>query len=308
MSIVLGGVIYEIPGLETKSFINDPSIPQATDTNRRTQRIRAIVVHTVHGKLGPLRPGSNPSQRAERYARYQANTTRSVSWDFTVDSDGTVVQSNDPLLRVTWQAGSNAINEVSLGIEIVQDQDNTMYEASLDALVKLVIFLCEKLGIQAQVPVYQGRPDRRKLTRLMTGDRGRDVVGVYGHRNCANNRGAGDPGDFPFEFLLRAGFEGYDFQAEQDKVVWRQRQTELGVPADGVPLTQTVEALQRAGRANGLWVQFAKDDLPSSNLAPSPRQASSSGTPGKSGASSADLMLWSAVLGGIYIAYRVLKG
>src|SRR4051794_21614737 len=127
MTIVLGSKQYEVPGVETRSYLDAPrEIPRATDTNKRTTWIRSIVAHTVHGERGNLVAGGKPSKRAEWYAEYQASTGRNVSWDFTVDTDGTVVWSNDPLERVCWHA--HTVNNYSIGFEMVQETDGTMYE------------------------------------------------------------------------------------------------------------------------------------------------------------------------------------
>ena len=106
MSIVLDGKKIETPGLETISWLDDPKVPKTTDVSARTQWIRAIVLHTVHGKVGKLLPGVKSSTRAESYAKYQANTSRDVSWDYTIDTDGTIIVSNDPMKHFTWQATS----------------------------------------------------------------------------------------------------------------------------------------------------------------------------------------------------------
>ena len=57
MSIVINGKKIETPGLQTISWLDDPKVPKATDLNPREMWIRAIVLHTVHGKSGRLLPG-----------------------------------------------------------------------------------------------------------------------------------------------------------------------------------------------------------------------------------------------------------
>lgn len=256
MSIVLGGRKHEVEG--TVSWLDDQNVPRATNTNRRTTWIRAIVLHTVHGKLGPLRQGIKPSTRAEAYAKYQAATKRMVSWDYTVDTDGTIVVSNDPLERYTWHAG--LVNRYTVGIELVQDSDGSVYAGQIDALVRLVDFLTRVLGIQRQVPARKGVPIVGVLDRLTArGGAGADVCGVYGHRNVTPMRGAGDPGDHPFRALLDAGYEGFDFDAGEDLHTWTERQKRLGLRADGVPGAQTRRALEMAGYSHGLWVHRPTD-------------------------------------------------
>lgn len=191
---------------ECVSWLDDPKVPVATDGRaRHAIAARAITLHTVHGKLGALKPGSKPSTRAETYAAYQAHTARQVSWHFTVDTDGTVIQSADPATWVCWHAGS--VNAWTVGIELVQDSDGALYEAGITAAVRLVSLLCDRLNIPRRVPVdAHGAPERGVVQRL-TGASG-PWPGVFGHRNQTRDRGPGDPGDHVFAALLAAGFEG----------------------------------------------------------------------------------------------------
>lgn len=256
MSLVLGGRRFTPEWIETVCYLDDARIPRATDTNARTSQPQAIVLHTVHGRRGPLREGVRPNNRAEWYARYQANTSRRVSWDLTVDTDGTIIQSNDPVTRATWHAGNTAINNRTLGIELVQDGDGAVYEGQLDALVTLLDVLTAELGIQRQIPVdSEGEPDSRKLARLVGPQQGRDVYGIYGHRNCSHDKGPGDPGDWPFFALMRAGYECFDYEHGVDLIAWKQRQAALSIDADGLPGAKTRLALEQAGHAHGLWVK-----------------------------------------------------
>ena len=137
MSLIIDGQRIETPGLETISWLDDPKVPRVTDGRRRVpQSARAIVLHTVHGKLGPLADkASVPSVRAERYARYQASTKREVSWHLTIDTDGTIVQSADVAAWTCWHA--TAVNGWTVGIELVQEADGALYRPQLAAVVAL---------------------------------------------------------------------------------------------------------------------------------------------------------------------------
>lgn len=196
---------------ESICWLDDRKVPKATDGRPRAKdTVKAIVLHTVHGKVGALKPGSKPSKRAETYARYQANTAREVSWHATIDTDGTIVQSADFALWLCWHAG--AVNAWTIGIELVQDDDGALYEATINSAVALCELLCASLSIPRRVPVNaQGKPARGVVSAL-TGARG-PWGGVFGHRNQTNNRGVGDPGDQVFDALLRAGFEGVHLDA-----------------------------------------------------------------------------------------------
>jgi hypothetical protein len=259
MSIVLNGQKIETPGVETVSWLDDPAVPQATDRTPRTMWVRAVVVHSVHGKVGVLKPGIKPSTRAEAYAKYQANTSRDVSWDYTIDTDGTVVVSNDPVKFYTWHATS--VNPFTLGIEFVQDDDGALYEGQMEAGVKFLDTLTRLMSenlhpIQRQVPVGpDGKPVRGVIPRIVDVTRAKNFSGILGHRNQTTNRGTGDPGDHIFNALLKAGYKGFHLDADDDILFWKNVQSQLGVhPVDGVPGKITRDALLKMGHKHGLWV------------------------------------------------------
>ena len=208
MTLVIDGQRVETPGMETISWLDDAKVPRVKDGRRRVpQSARAIVLHTVHGKLGPLSDvPSVPSARAERYARYQAGTAREVSWHITVDTDGTIVQSADVAAWTCWHATS--VNGWTLGIELVQEADGTVYRPQLAAVVALCDLLCARLGIERRVPARGGVPIVGVVPRL-TGTDG-PWSGVFGHRNQTRQRGPGDPGSAVFLALLAAGYAGVE--------------------------------------------------------------------------------------------------
>lgn len=259
MSVILDGEKISTPGIETISWLDDPKVPQATDGGTRTQWIRAIVLHTVKGKLGGIQPGVKPSNRAETYAKYQASTSRDVSWDYTIDTDGTVVVSNDPIKRYTWHAGS--VNGFTLGIELVQEENGDIWQGQIDATVKFLDWITRELAdrghpIQRQIPITgMGTPVRGTISRIVKASEAKRVVGIYGHRNQTNNRGPGDPGDHIFNALLNAGYKGFNLEAKEDLIFWESTQRLLGMPApDGVPGPETARTLKAAGHAHGLWI------------------------------------------------------
>lgn len=263
MSIVINGKKIETPGLETVSWLDDPKVPRVTDFNPRTLWIRAIVLHTVHGKSGKLLPGIKPSTRAESYAKYQANTSRDVSWDYTIDTDGTVVVSNDPVRVFTWHAGD--VNPFTVGIEFVQDDNGDIYEGQMLAGVRFLDVLTRELAdaghpIQRQVPMApNGDPVRGVIGRIENNDSAKQVVGIYGHRNQTSNKPAGDPGDAIFRALLRAGYKGFNLDAKDDLTFWKDVQARLGLPADGIPGRATQQALLKADHKHGLWLERPGD-------------------------------------------------
>lgn len=210
MSFVFDGQRIETPGIESVCWLDDPKVPRATDGRVRGVRPMCIVLHTVHGRSGVLHEGSKPSTRAEVYAKYQARTSREVSWHATVDVDGTVVQSADFGAWTCWHAPPT--NPWSIGIEMVQDDDGGLYRAGIDACVALCTLLCGRFAIPRRVPVdAHGQPFRRVVPAwqsVAAGGKAERFGGVLGHRNVTQTRGAGDPGDHIFNALLAAGYEG----------------------------------------------------------------------------------------------------
>lgn len=264
MSIVLDGQKVPTPELDSVCWMDDPAVPQATDFNTRKLWIRGIVLHTVHGKLGNVRPGNAPaSSRAESYAKYQARTARDVSWDYTIDTDGTIVASNDPIRRYTRHATS--VNPWTLGIELVQEANGDLWEGQIAVTVKFLSLLTRELArrkhpIQRQIPVDStGNPVRGIIPRIVNPADAKSVVGIYGHRNQTTNRGPGDPGDHVFRALLMAGYHGFNYDVMEDIKFWKDIQKTLGVTSDGIPGPGTAAALKTKGHTHGLWVHQPGD-------------------------------------------------
>lgn len=257
MSLIFSGIAHEVEGLRSVSYLDDPTIaPRITDSDVRKRRIRSVIIHTTSGtcRAGKVHPGRLATDdRAAVLARYQTRTARSVSWDYTVGRDGVVLCQNDPLQRYSWHA--TAWNPISVGVELVQDADGSLYAEQLDALVLLCDELTRRLRIQRQIAWRADAPILELLTRADEhGAKGVDLVGVFAHVHNTKSRGPGDPGPAPFRALAAAGYERFEVAAGSDLATWRTRQRELGIAADGIPLDQTCAALERAGRPCGLWV------------------------------------------------------
>lgn len=212
-SIVYDGSLVELDGFEILNYAQHPTdVPIVRDGKRRAVPPTAITLHTVHGKLGPLRPGKKASAKAEAYAKYQARTPREVSWHFTLDTDGTVVQSADPVRWLAWHAGH--VNGWTVGIELVQDDDGALYDFQLEVCARFLGVLCDRLGIPRRfLADAHGAPLRgpvKSLQPVSEGGLAKQWPGVFGHRNVTTNRGPGDPGDHVFEALRRAGFQAVE--------------------------------------------------------------------------------------------------
>ena len=88
MSIILNEQKLTIPNVKTVSWLDPEAqalgLKEVSHKSKRNTWIRGIVCHTIHGTLGKLLPGLGPDTTIDiAEARYQTNTTREVSWDFT---------------------------------------------------------------------------------------------------------------------------------------------------------------------------------------------------------------------------------
>ena len=257
MTVVVDGAGVEIPGVLTRSFLDDPSLHLAKEdcAARPKMRVRSIVLHTTQ-VLWPqvVWPGSGKAGGAAANLHYWAGDHKCASSHLLVDPDGVVFCAADLAREQTWHATS--INPVSIGIEIVQRSDGALFRAQLDAIVAVVDWLTRRFRIQRQIPdVYRGA-----IPRLIAG--GHDFVGVCGHRDQSNNRGRGDPGDAVFDAFAAAGYERFNVLAGDDRQAWRDRQHALGFTGDdvdGIALDDTCNALERAGHCGGLWIERPGD-------------------------------------------------
>jgi hypothetical protein len=260
--IPFNGHSVEIPGARTLSYLDNAKIaPQITDSTPRTRRIRAIVLHTTSGTAtGKVAAGSVASTRAEVLARYQTRTERKVSWDVTIDLDGDVIVQNDVVKNYSWHA--TAWNSLSMGIELVQGPGGVLYADQIAALVAVVDFYTMALGIQRQI-AWAPEANGPCLSRIPRADEhgkgGQDMVGIFAHCHNTNSRGPGDPGAAPFLALADAGYDRFDYRVEEDKQVWRGRQSAIGCATiDGIPLTETCRALEKKN-GSPVWVTRPND-------------------------------------------------
>ena len=268
MGIIIGGLAEEVQGLEIRSWL-DPGGLRLTESDREPRGadgwIHTIVLHTTRGVPGgsDQRPqkilsGYGPTaDRDDHKAEVTAGWAEDqlcASAHFVIDFDGSIACVADLLTETTYHAGNRTVNHQSIGIEMYQGSDAELYEGQLHNAVLLVDFLTRRFGIQRQ---FHWPYRNTALSRFV--EDGLSLVGVFGHREASDDRGAGDPGDAIFEQLLQAGYERFDFDQHEDQVAWKARQSELcqqlglELVLDGVPGSQTVKALLAAGRAHGLW-------------------------------------------------------
>jgi len=265
MGFVIGGNNEGAPGLTCVSWRDDARIPRlstgADGRPRSTRWVRGIVLHTTKGIPGgrdrraqKILPGRGPDRGSDvKVARFWSTEPKQSGAHLVVDHDGSIVCTADLALECAFHAGP--VNDVTVGIEIYQGGEAEMYAEQLDTVVRLVDWLTARFGIQRQIPdAYRGGP----ITRLAAG--GRNVVGVYGHRDVTENRGAGDPGDAIFGLLAAAGYETRDLEVSGDRAVWKDRQrmlveeTGAALDIDGIPGPATCRAIEQIGRSRGMWI------------------------------------------------------
>lgn len=269
--LVINGVEVEVPGVESKSFLDDP-IYGFTDPKdwsyRTTGWVRSICVHTRMGMWPQkLVTGGLNSRWDDVVAKRVSKDNRHASWHISI-ADDTFVCHLDLALVKAYHASQ--ANEVSIGIEMFQDSKGRISELTLETAVKVIDVITREFGIQRQIPVERtisrrfardkkGWKRHQKLAYVRGGLAGKDYVGVWGHRNGTRNRGQGDPGDMIFHHLENAGYEKYQVGQDMDKEAWKTRQRNLALRQDGVPGPKTVRALKKAGYENGIWVPRPSD-------------------------------------------------
>jgi N-acetylmuramoyl-L-alanine amidase len=254
-----------VAGLECASWRDNPEIPRLSAggdaRGRSTRWVRSIVLHTTKGVPGGhdqrpqvIMPGLGADRGDDvRVAKFWSIEARPSGAHLVVDRDGSIICLADLSLEAAYHAGP--VNDVSIGVEIYQGDDAELYDGQLEVVVRLVDWLTRRFGIQRQIPHGY---DRRPLTRLAAG--GRNLVGVVGHRDVTERRGAGDPGNEIFRRLAEAGYERWDLEAKSDLGAWKQRQvalaaeSQLSLDVDGIPGPGTCRALEALGRRHGLWV------------------------------------------------------
>lgn len=266
--LVVNGKEVLVEGLNIINFKDDPRLVRGPEDGaaRDTNWVRQVIIHTTRGIPGggnntpqSVNPGSGPDLGKEfDVNNYWTTSDAQSGAHLIIDTDGSIGCIADLQTEKMYHAGDRGVNRTSIGIEIYQMGDGSIYESSLIACVKLCNALAELFGIQKQIhwPYKKG-----PVFRLDAG--GSDCVGFFGHRDVSNNRGAGDPGDIIMEMLMADGYEFFDFSESEDIDIWKDRQEQLGLLADGIPGPKTVEMLKSAGFEDGLWVSGDVDDFDS---------------------------------------------
>jgi hypothetical protein len=268
--LVINGTEYQVPGLTIENFRDNAKLTlrvgnaggQNDGRRRSVKDISKIILHTTKGIPGgkdkrkqDIRSGlGDGGRQGEHVAGFWSRDPRPSGAHLVVDFAGKVFCLADLQAVAAYHAGDSSLNETSIGIEIYQGNDAELYLGQLEAVCLLVDCLTAHFRIQRQIPRSYIGP----IPRLERG--GWDCYGVFGHRDCTDRRGAGDPGDAIMHLLATRGYEQFDFVAGEDLDAWRQRQKALNptgqtyLKVDGMPGQQTAEELERRGYQHGLWV------------------------------------------------------
>lgn len=244
----------------------------AEDYRARTAPISLIVLHTTGGHWPqPLltAPGK-PGHARQIFDLWDGADRRGGEREHSgapivVDFDGTAYCAADVVRTAAWHA--QAVSHRSIGIEMCTERDGAIHEATLVTTVRIICALTHSgfagsglLAIPAQMPrgPYRNQPLRRlELNGEQTDGRG--LIGVTGHRDQTCRRGYGDPGNEIWKRLADVGFEGVDYDGEEDLHLGRARQARLNaidakagntfrpLVVDGVFGPATAATMQRLG-------------------------------------------------------------
>jgi len=190
VSIFIDGEAVALPNVKSLSWLDDPKLRLSfpNDGTKRQGRPQCIILHTTTGDMPQhVVESTAPAEHctARRTVAYWAKSPRHAGAHLIIDADGTLLCLADLGREVTYHC--SGVNGVSIGIEVVQQPDGTLYAEQLRVCFAVCAWLCDRFSIP-QVVAWP-----------YTGARSLDVMrhfrGVAGHRDVSSNRGRGDPGD-----------------------------------------------------------------------------------------------------------------
>jgi len=256
--LVIDGSRVNVPGVNVLNFSDAPELAMSDadgETRLPTEAIHLLVLHTTTGRMPQrLQPGKGPAgDLAERNARSWSGSARVASAHLIVDLDGQVVQIADLAKKITYHAGHKAVNHHSIGVEIAITGDGKLYEGQMDALMAVVNLLTRH-------PRFNLVRTYAKGSWPMAGIA--DFRGVISHRDVGN-RGEGDCGPVPYQYLDRHNYTPLAFPGPAQASFWKDVQAKMntmrpGKPAlsvDGIPGRMTFDALREL-RAAGYGAEL----------------------------------------------------
>lgn len=258
--LLIGGHFVDVPGVPIANMTTDAwcKLDGRDYRARRTPWVRQVIIHTTKGmwpqtvRLGMGRPGAD-----KIVADFWRGDDRHSAAHIVIDRDGSVACLADLAAVCAYHATTS--NDWSVGIEMYQEADGSIYEAVFDSCARIAPVICDALSIPFQVA--SRKYDNLPIARMVNG--GPDCVGIFGHRDNAwdqvkqtSTRGRGDPGDLIYTRLVAAGAEPFDYGLRQDIFAWRDRQRMLNklgehLTVDGVAGPSTMSAMRRRGFPNG---------------------------------------------------------
>lgn len=236
--LLINGSAVEVPGVHVLNVRDDARLRlDGSDCRaRRTTWVRQVIVHSTGGKWPqPIRPGSGPGGEGLRYADIWHTEPVHSGAHILVESNGNAACLAD--LAITAAYHAEASNDWSVGIEMAQLPDGSLYQATIDATVAITRTICDTMSIPFQIhdATYHGEP----LLRMEATDGthrqqlgGLDCVGVFGHRDQTGQRGSGDPGDAIYTALVAGGAEQLDYSTGTDLRIGAARQRWLNAEAN----------------------------------------------------------------------------
>ncbi len=216
--LVINGTVVEVEGVEVINYLDDASLALTSRAcSRRRRRVEFVIFHTTGGY--PDHDHPTPQRVRDEAAGAEACHGRRVVADWAkpnarvggagvvVDADGTVLCCCD--LGEVAAYHCVGLNQRSVGVEVVQQSDSSLYRRQLDVVAVLTDVLARRLELPRTVASpYRGC--RVEFDVDAKGNKsyrsGLEGVSVVGHRECSENRGSGDPGDFVMAAVLRDGW------------------------------------------------------------------------------------------------------
>lgn len=202
--LIFNGQPLPVNAVTVVNYVDDPTwtlpIPKCGTCRRRG--IVCVVLHTTGGY--PDHDHPTPQRVRDEAAGSQHCHARAVleNWrrssrvsgaHVLVDADGTCYCLADLVEIAAYHCVG--WNQVSIGIEVVQQRNSSLFAAQLLAVGRVVDAIVTKLSLPRRVAVgYEGQP-RGNI----------DGIGVVGHRDLSSNRGDGDPGDFIMRAAMGVG-------------------------------------------------------------------------------------------------------